>query len=148
MSSAIVLDAGPLGMLTNPNHTAVPIACRTWLAAAQSAGRRVVLPEIADYEVRRELIRAKLTGALHFLDLLVSKLEYLPLTTAAMHLAADLWAKVRNAGLPTTSSAALDGDIILAAQALTLGTPVVVATGNPTHISRFILAQDWPTIVP
>jgi predicted nucleic acid-binding protein len=148
VSSAVVLDSGPLGILVNPNHTAVPIACRAWLAALQVAGRRVVLPEIADYEVRRELIRANRTAALRLLDVLVNQLEYLPLTTTAMRLAAELWAQARNAGLPTASGAALDGDCILAAQALTLGVPAVVATANPAHLSRFILAQDWQTIAP
>jgi hypothetical protein len=65
-----------------------------------------------------------------------------------MRLAAELWAQARNAGLPTGSSAALDGDVILAAQALTLGGPIVVATGNPTHLSRFVPAEDWTAITP
>jgi hypothetical protein len=65
-----------------------------------------------------------------------------------MNLSAGGWAKVRNAGLPTTSAAALDGDCILAAQALTLGSPTVIATANPTHLSRLVLAEDWQIVVP
>ena len=146
--SAIVLDTGPLGILTNPNHTAIPIACRSWLAALLAAGRRVILPEIADYEIRRELIRANLKSAVQLLDLLVFQVEYLPLTTAAMRLAAEFWAQARNAGTPTAVGAALDGDVILAAQAATLGVPVEVATGNAAHLSPFVAAQDWQTITP
>jgi predicted nucleic acid-binding protein len=146
--SAVVLDTGPLGILINPNHTSIPVACRAWLASLQAAGRRVVLPEIADYEVRRELIRANRPAALQFLDHLITQVDYLPLTTAAMRLAAELWAQARNAGLPTTSGAALDGDVILAAQTITLGIPTVVATGNPVHLSRFVASQDWTTITP
>lgn len=148
MSTAVVLDTGPLGVLINPNHTAVPVACRGWLASLQTAGRQVILPEIADYEVRRELIRANRSAALQFLNQLVVQLDYLPLTTSAMRLAADLWAQTRNAGFPTAAGAALDGDVILAAQALILGTPAVVATGNPVHLSRFVLAEDWTAITP
>jgi hypothetical protein len=90
VSPAVVLDTGPLGVLINPNHTAVPVACRAWLVSLQAAGRRVILPEIADHEVRRELIRANRSTALQFLNQLVVQLDYLPLTTSAMRLAADL----------------------------------------------------------
>ena len=148
MSATVVLDTGPVGFLTNPHPTPIPVAIRQWLSSLLAANRRVILPEISDYELRRELIRGARSRSLTLLDTLALQAEFLPITSAAMRLAAELWAQVRNAGLPTTSSAALDGDVILAAQALTLGTPVVVATGNPTHLSRFIQAQDWQTIVP
>jgi len=148
VSATVVLDSGPVGLLTNPNATAIPIAIRNWLADLLLAGRRVILPEIVDYEVRRELVRASRSSALRLLDSLVVQAEYLPITTAAMRLAADLWAQARNAGVPTAAGAALDGDVILAAQAITLGVPVVVATGNPVRLSRFVPSQDWTTIAP
>jgi hypothetical protein len=55
----------------------------------------VLLPEIADYEVRRELLRAKKTQGLAHLDALGSLLEYLPITTSAMRQAALFWAQAR-----------------------------------------------------
>ena len=146
--STVVLDSGPVGFLTNPNAAPVPVALRKWLADLLAAGRRVILPEIVDYEVRRERIRASRSQALALLDGRAHQATYLTLTTAAMRLAADLWAQARNARLPTASSAALDGDVILAAQALTLGVPAVVATGNPAHLTRFVPADDWSAIVP
>jgi predicted nucleic acid-binding protein len=113
-----------------------------------AAGRRVIVPEIVDYEVRREFIRHGSALAVTNLDRYGLQLEYLPLSTAAMRLAAELWAQARNTGQPTAPDHALDGDVILAAQALSLGVPVVVATGNPAHLSRFVPAADWQTVTP
>ena len=148
MSGIIILDAGPLGLLTNPNNSSRPSACRAWLAALRAAGRRVVVPEIADYEVRRELIRIQSHAALANLDAFGVVLDYLPLTTTAMQMAADLWAQARNVGLQTAPDLALDADVILAAQALSLNTPVVVATSNTSHLARFVTSEQWSNIVP
>jgi predicted nucleic acid-binding protein len=105
------------------------------------------VPEIADYEVRRELLRANKVRGLARLDALADLLEYLPLTTAAMRQAAVLWAQARQQGRPTADDKALDGDVILAAQAITLGTTeVVIATTNVGHLSRFAPAALWPDI--
>jgi len=90
VSDLVVLDAGPIGFLTNPNPTSIPVAIRQWLCDLLTAGRRVVLPEIGDYEVWREYLRANLRPALALLDSLAIQVEYLPLTTAAMRRAAEL----------------------------------------------------------
>jgi predicted nucleic acid-binding protein len=148
VSAVVVLDAGPLGLLTNPNNNPPAVACRAWLAALQAAGRRVALPEIADYEVRRELIRIQSHAALANLDGFGTHLDYLPLTTNAMRLAADLWAHARTIGQQTAADPALDCDVILAAQALSLKTQVIVATTNPTHLTRFVNADLWSNISP
>jgi len=108
----------------------------------------VIVPEIADYEVRRELVRIQSRNSLTNLDALNTRLEYLPLSTDAMRMAADLWAQARNAGQPTAADPALDGDVILAAQALTLNTAVIVATTNPGHLVRFVAADIWSKIAP
>lgn len=65
-----------------------------------------------------------------------------------MRRAAELWAQARNTGHPTAPDPALDRDVILAAQALCLNTPVVVATGNPAHLARFVPAELWSNITP
>ena len=96
-----MLDATPLGILCHPRSPPHVAACRQWLADLAAATRRVIVPEIADYEVRRELIRLGSRNALINLDLLGAKLDYLPLTTTAMRLAAQLWAQARSAGHPT-----------------------------------------------
>jgi predicted nucleic acid-binding protein len=144
----LVLDAGILGLLAHPNGSNETCGCRRWLADRVRTGARVVVPEIADYEVRRELIRAEKSAGLRSLDELGAQLEYLPLTTESMRVAAQLWAAARRMGRPTASDAALDGDMILAAQARTFGEkhglPVVVITTNVAHLTRFVKAAAWP----
>jgi hypothetical protein len=108
----------------------------------------VVVPEIADYEVRRELLRANKTKGLAHLDAMGSSLEYLPITTAAMRQAAFFWAQARRQGRPTASDQAIDGDMILVAQALTLGVAdVIIATTNVGHLSRFAPSDLWQNII-
>ena len=68
-----------------------------------------------------------------------------------MLLAADLWSRSRQSGLATGDPKKLDIDVILAAQAMTLGVPVsdlIVATSNISHISRFVPADLWRNIKP
>lgn len=63
--------------------------------------------------------------------------------------AAQLWAQVRQQGKPTADNSALDGDVILAAQAILIGSdehPSIVATSNAKHLSLFVEAQDWQDI--
>ena len=59
MNQSILLDTGPLGMITNPKGNSDCQACQQWLRTRQRLGDRIVLPEICDYELRRELIRAR-----------------------------------------------------------------------------------------
>jgi predicted nucleic acid-binding protein len=126
-------------------------ACILWLETLLQKERRVYAPEITDYEIRRELRRAGKTAGIARLDALKTTAYYLPLTTDAMLLAADLWAQARNQGLATAEAKELDVDVILAAQALTLGLPatdVIVATTNVGHLARFVAADLWDNIQP
>lgn len=147
MSRLIILDSGPLGMVTNPKSTP-PIhqECKQWFNALMRRGETVILPEIADYEVRRELLRAGKTKGIDRLDQLKNLLVYRPITTETMLLAAELWAQARRAGMPTADPKALDGDVILAAQATlmaTEGNEVIITTTNVGHLSQFIDAREW-----
>jgi hypothetical protein len=58
VTRVVVLDTGPLGIITNPRQTPEVVACTAWLRNVLAAGARVGLPEVADYELRRELLRA------------------------------------------------------------------------------------------
>ena len=148
VTDAIVLDSTPLGILSHPRNPPHAADCRRWLGNLLTAGRRVIVAEIADYEVRRSLIRRGSTRAISILDDLGLKLGYLPLTTVALRRAAELWAAARIAGQQTAPDLALDCDVILAAQALTLGEPVIVATANTSHLSRYVPAAFWKSIAP
>ena len=145
---AIVLDTGPIGLITNPKLSSYGIACNQWLQAHLKAGTRIIVPEIADYEVRRELLRANKLKGLARLNSLCERVEYLPLTTAAMRQAAALWAQARQQGQPTAGDKTIDGDMILIAQAQTITvSSVVIATTNVGHLSRFIAAEQWQNIL-
>lgn len=149
MTRAVLLDSAPLSLLSAPPRRPDVQACRRWLTHLVAAGARMVVPEIIDYELRRELLRARKRASVARLDALTQTIEYLSITTAAMRQAAELWAQARQQGQPTASDDTIDIDMILAAQALTLGTPnVVIATTNISHLSRFVPAELWQAITP
>ena len=140
MPHVIVLDTFPLSSAAklDPAPGVAPTAldrCRHWVEDCIAAGHRVVVPAVNYYEALRELERlqaarqiARLRAFCH-----ASPDRYVPLTDAQLDLAAVLWGRARNAGKPTASADALDGDVILAAQALSLGVPAadfVIATTN------------------
>lgn len=147
MSRVVLLDAGPLGLMTNPKRSPASEACTEWLQTLVSRGTRILLPEIADYEVRRELWRASKAKGIERLNALGKLLEYLPLTTAAMRQAALFWAQARQQGQPTAGDKTIDGDMILAGQAAVLGeTALIIATTNVGHLGRFAPAEIWQNI--
>jgi predicted nucleic acid-binding protein len=149
VTHVVRLDSGPLGILASPRKSPTNLARNRWLKALFGAGVRVIIPEIADYEVRRELIRARKKRGLAKLDALTSDLDYLPITTWTMRRAAELWALARQQGMPTAGDNTIDADMILAAQAESVGsTGAIVATVNVAHLSLFCSADRWTNIQP
>jgi predicted nucleic acid-binding protein len=149
MTRVVVLDSTPLGLLCGPPARPDVATARQWRDALVMAGHRLVIPEVIDYEVRRELLRANKTASVGRLTALRAQLEYLPLGTAAMERAAELWADARRRGLPTAPDPSLDIDVILAAQAESLAVPnTVIATSNVAHLVRFHPAEFWSSITP
>ncbi len=149
MTQIVLLDSTPVGLITNPKATPLAIECQQWLENLLDRGYHVVLPEIIDYEVRRELLRVNKIKSIRRLDALKSELIYLPITTEVMLKAAEMWSQVRQQGKPTADNKALDGDVILAAQAILIGSEEyssIVATSNPKHLSLFVEAKDWQEI--
>ena len=118
------------------------MAARTYSKRGSDCGSRNW-----DYEVRRELLRAEKNAGLQRLDALIETLIYLPITTDMMREAARFWASSRKRGQPTADRHALDGDVILAAQALFFEKETtMIATTNVGHLSRFTQAKLWKDI--
>jgi hypothetical protein len=137
----VFFDSKPLGMVANPGRSADARRCAQWARSLAGAGVHVIVPEICDYEVRRELLRVGATSSLSRLDRLRIGFEYAPITTDIMLKAAELWATARNAGWVTAPPEAIDGDGILTATALLSAGPgdvVTVATDNVRHFIHFV----------
>ena len=101
----------------------------------------VAIPEISDYELRREYIRGGMDSSLQRLDQMEDDLFFLPINTEVMRRAALFWAQSRQRGKPTADRHALDADAILAAQAVEVGGMVV--TENPGHLQQWVSVKHW-----
>lgn len=141
-----LLDSGPLGLLaySKPSNR---IALEAWLMNEVAAGAKIWISEVADHEVRRELVRLIQSGKIPAnridrLDLLQTLFQYLSVTTAMWRRASEFWAKARCQGLPAASSAALDGDVLIASQAAEISATVV--TTNAAHIGVWAPVKQWP----
>jgi predicted nucleic acid-binding protein len=119
------------------------------------AGHLVLVPEIIDYEHRRELLLNDSLAAVARLDAFKENGAYLPVSEAAFLTGAQFWATARRKGQPTADRHALDADMLLAAQAATFDRldwdrsaeeDVVIATTNVGHLSRFADARLWKDI--
>lgn len=157
---AVILDETPLSLLTQKQGHPQGDVCKAWYLALEALGCRFYVPEIADYELRRELLRTAAktgsTASVGRLNIFIAAESdrYLPLTTPTVHLAAALWAKARNQGRTTAPPEALDGDTLIAAQAILFNpsafglTAAVVATANVGHLSTLTNALLWSSITP
>lgn len=138
MSGPVMLDSGPLGKIAHPRPNPDISA---WMMRLLKADVAIMIPEIADYEVRRNLLLSGLTKSVSRLDQLRQVLIYQPITTETMLRAAELWANARKRGKPTADPKELDGDVILASQAME--ADAVVMTENIGHLSLFVEAVRW-----
>jgi predicted nucleic acid-binding protein len=151
MSKTIFLDTNVLGLITNPNKSADVLAGIQWTITMLSAKHTFIVPAIADYEVRRELIRSGKTQGIASLNNWNAGAidRYLPITESALRLASSLWAQSRNAGNATCDPKELDCDVLISAQILELGLPAgsfIVATTNVSHITQFLPCDNWQNI--
>lgn len=137
-NEAYVLDSGPLGEIAHPKANPQVVQVVTGLLRQ---GVRIYIPEIADYELRRNLLLEDLRESIARLDHLQNTLPYLPLSTRILRRAAELWAQVRKKGFQTAPKDALDGDVILAAQAEQ--AKAIVLTENVGHLKELIPTKSW-----
>lgn len=141
MNRFVVIDTCILGKLTNPKETDENRACREWADDLQRKGTGVVIPEIADYELRRILIQANRGEGIAELDRGIYR--YDPITTEAMRLASRIWSdakrELRHVGIDDLR---IDADVILCAQAWMLAeredARVIIATDNIKHFWPFV----------
>ncbi len=141
MTNVFLLDTGVLGQVSHPRRNP---EFAQWFNRLLATDSVIIMSEIADYELYRELLRAEQHVGIKRLNQLKAVLQYLPITTSAMLLAAQLWAEARKQGRPTADPKELDCDAILAAQALEAGA--VVVTDNIGHLSLFVEAKSWRDI--
>jgi len=144
----LLLDTGILSSLCHPSD-AQSKAILDWAGNAVAQGNEIIVPEISDYELRRKLIHLNRKGqskqrSIERLDEIGKFFDYLPLDTDTMLRAAELWADARLRGRPTAPDQSLDGDVILAAQAL--GVNGIVVTNNRKHLSQFVQSIGWEDI--
>ena len=138
----LVLDSGVLSRLCHPSaEQSKPAFARIKELHAAHGSVVVYVPEIVDFEVRRKLLHMKSAGAVVRLDNLHAVFTYIKINTPIMRAAAELWAKARLRGQATAGETSLDADVVLAAQALSVGG--TVATTNSKHLAQFVAVQDW-----
>jgi len=121
VSRYLLLDSGPLGLVTQPRPSPEVVAMNHWLIDCLSSGDAVLVPP------------SFTTNCDAILDAFVQSepTRYLALTDEALRLAAELWAKARQQGRPTSSELDLDVDVILAPQTLLLGADAEALSSPP-----------------
>lgn len=150
----IVLDTFPASSVAKRSGKTKTVSdeCCQWIHDCEAREHTILVPAISYYEALRELEQRQATSQIKRLQafcLLPSR--FIPLTTAHLEAAARLWGATRRSGRPTAANEALDGDVILAAQALSLGlapADYIVATTNVSHLSQFVPCEDWSKITP
>lgn len=150
----IILDTFPTSSTGKlPGNSATMLdQCRQWIAACETAGHRILIPAISYYEALRELeMRRAVSQIVRLKVFCLQAPRFIPLTTDHLEIAAQFWGQARRAGQPTADPQALDGDVLLAAQASGLGlspSQFIIATTNPGHITRYAPCDLWTNIQP
>jgi toxin FitB len=150
LSRVILLDTGPLGMLVHKNPRP---EIKMWSRAQLAARVELRIPDICDYELRRKLIHVDSTRSIQKLDELREDYGVIAITTDILMESSHLWSAIRKVGLATAPPDALDGDVILMAQARSIENlfdEVIIATTNVGHLNRLstpkIIVKRWEDI--
>ena len=149
----IILDSGILGFASHPQLHKKYSDFFAWIQSNIAYKNDLVIPEVADYEVRRSLIKIG-SRSISILDDLQSYegFEYLPINTRAMRIAAESWATARKQGKQGTGNSRLDADMVLVGQtlefseAIKVEEDVVLATTNIKDLEDFCNAKKWEEI--
>ncbi|WP_445171835.1 type II toxin-antitoxin system VapC family toxin [Microcoleus sp.] len=155
----VILDSNILTLLVTPldeklsedeKLTKEIHQCTKWFERLLSKGARIIVSDICDYEVRRELIRIK-SKSVQELDNLRDLIEFQPVTFAVLEKAAELWAEGRYLSQSNKMKENIDVDCILAAQWCLLkeqnpGRKVIIATKNIKDFQRITDCEFWQNI--
>ena len=148
----IILDTFPTSSVSKREGRKPTLSdhCHKWVDNCEYAGHTILVPAVSYYEALRELEqRQALSQMVRLKEFCLLPTRFMPLTTIHLEAAAKLWGDARRGGRPTSSNDALDADVIIAAQALSLGltrSEYVVATTNVSHLSRYVPCDEWTNI--
>lgn len=143
----LALDTCVLSILCDDRHKEHGDALKWLQKRSSETGMEICVPALAVYELARGLLYAQVrdrkarSRGMERLERLRATFSVLTLDNAALLRAASLWAEARNQGRRTAPDQALDGDVIIAAQALEVGATVV--SDNRKHLSRYCAVEDW-----
>ena len=134
----LLLDTNTLTELCHPHRG---LRVRRWFEAMH-VRHTVFLSGVAEYELRRELVRNHSVRALDALENLAERLPYVPMDRPMWKCAAVVWAdQVAKGRMPAQG---ISGDTLLAAQALVVRA--VVITENLKHFEGIVLAMSWTDV--
>lgn len=140
-----LLDSNIISKLLHPKHPENKEIGDWFLRFLNENDKKIYLPEIVAYEVRRGLWVKKLkdskSKSLERFESFSKLLNYLPVNTNVFKIAEELWAKARVNGYPTASNDSLDADVLLAAQAIEIKDSVI--TENVKHLKKYVSTYHW-----
>jgi predicted nucleic acid-binding protein len=155
----VFIDTNILGLISNENiYFDEAQQCKKWFSTLLIRSVRVVTSDLCNYEEMRGLLsssilKKEVAPGIKSLEFLKADgfLEFLPVSTEALDLAAKLWARASTSGQTTRDEKDIDIDIIISAQYQLLrnefpGQQVIMATTNLKHLSIFCEAAHWRDI--
>jgi predicted nucleic acid-binding protein len=152
----VFIDTNILGLISNENTLFEEAQqCKKWFSTLLRRSVRVITSDLCTYEEMRGLLSSSILNkevapGIKSLEFLRADgfLEFLPVSTEALDLAAELWARASTSGQTTRDEKDIDIDIIISAQYQLLrdefpGQQVIMATTNLKHLSIFCEAAHW-----
>lgn len=140
-----LLDSNIVSKLCHPKNSANTDIVFWFINFLNKDGKEIYLPEIVAYEVRRGLRHKQLQdpNSKNFerFEAFSKHLTYQPINTKVFQIAEKLWVEARMNGYSTASNDSLDGDVLLAAQALEIGASVI--TENVKHLKNYVKTYHW-----
>lgn len=139
-----LIDTNIITHILRPREESNGLALLNWLEEfSRNDEVKLFMPEVCYYEALRGHLYIKLKypsyKGLDELKELKDALEYLAMTTEMWMLAAKLWAERQFRGTPVGKG--IDGDTLLAAQAILAGCTIV--TYNTRHFFNDVPTCTW-----